>query len=295
MPLPFDGAISRFFEDDAPEAVRAAVREGRKRDILTDDDAFPYDRWMKKDDYEDRLAALQIEVMKLQHWVAETGARVVALFEGRDAAGKGGAIRRLTLNTNPRIVRTVALPKPTEREQGQWYFQRYVAQLPTAGEVVLFDRSWYKRGVVEKVFGFCTDAQRAQFFAQVPEFEAMLVDEGVHLVKFWLNVSQAEQLRRMLKREGDPLRQWKLSRIDVEGLSRWGAYSRAISETFAASHRPAAPWTVIRADDKYRARLAVLQAVLGGLDYVGKDAAIVGHPDPAICGGPEIWHPGGGD
>jgi polyphosphate kinase 2 len=294
MSLPFDGAISRFFETEAPEAVREAVREGRKRDILTDDDAFPYDRWMKKDAYEERLDALQIEVMKLQHWVAGTGARVVALFEGRDAAGKGGAIRRLTLNTSPRVVRTVALPKPTGHEQGQWYFQRYVAQLPTAGEVVLFDRSWYNRGVVEKVFGFCTDAQRARFFAQVPEFEKMLVDEGIHLVKFWLNVSQAEQLRRMLAREGDPLRQWKLSRIDVDGLSRWDAYSRAIAETFAASHTPAAPWTVIRADDKYRARLAVLQTVLGGLDYAGKDAAVVGRPDPAICGDPGIWHPGGG-
>lgn len=292
MTLPFDGAISRFFETEAPEAVRDAVREGRKRDILTDDDAFPYDRWLDKDHYEDRLAALQIEVMKLQHWIAESGARVVVVFEGRDAAGKGGAIRRLTLNTNPRIVRTVALPKPTEREQGQWYFQRYAAHLPTAGEMVLFDRSWYNRGVVEHVFDFCTDAQRATFFAQVPGFEEMLVDEGIHLVKVWLNVSRAEQLRRMLKREGDPLRQWKLSRIDVDGLARWDAYSRAIAETFVASHRGGAPWTVVRADDKYRARLAVLQAVLGGLNYDGKKARVVGRPDPAICGGPEIWHPG---
>jgi polyphosphate kinase 2 len=292
MTLPFDGAISRYFETEAPEAVRRAVRDGRKRDILTDDEGFPYDRWMDKDAYEAELDALQIEMMKLQHWIAESGARLVVLFEGRDTAGKGGAIRRVTMNTNPRIIRTIALPKPTERERGEWYFQRYVAQLPTAGEAVLFDRSWYNRAVVEKVFGFCTDAQRAAFFAQLPGFEQTLVDEGIHLVKFWLNISRAEQMRRMLRREADPLRQWKLSRIDVDGLARWHDYSAAIAETFAQSHSAAAPWTLVRADDKYRARLAVLRRILGHVPYAGRDAAVVGTPDPAICGGPGLWHPG---
>jgi polyphosphate kinase 2 len=292
MPLPFDGAISRYFETDAPEPVRRAVTEGRKRDILTDDEDFPYVRWMAKDAYETELDALQIEMMKLQHWIAESGARVVVVFEGRDTAGKGGAIRRVTMNTNPRIIRTIALPKPTDRERGEWYFQRYVAQLPTAGEAVLFDRSWYNRAVVEKVFGFCTDAQRAAFFAQLPGFEQTLVDEGIHLVKFWLNISRAEQMRRMLRREADPLRQWKLSRIDVDGLARWHEYTAAIAETFAASHTAAAPRTLVRADDKYRARLAVLRRILGQVPYAGRDAAVVGTPDPAICGGPELWHPG---
>ena len=293
LSLPFDGAISHYFEQEAPDSVRRAVEEGRKRDILTDDAAFPYDRWMSKSDYEDVLDALQIEMMKLQHWIAQSGARLVVVFEGRDAAGKGGAIARVTMHTSPRVIRTVALPKPTERERGEWYFQRYVAHLPTAGEAVLFDRSWYNRAVVKKVFGFCTDAQRAAFFAQLPGFEETLAEEGIHLIKFWLNISRAEQMRRMLRREEDPLRQWKLSRIDVEGLPRWQAYSDAIAETFAASHRPAAPWTVIRADDKYRARLAVLRRILGAVDYTGRDDSVVGRPDPAICGGPDLWHPGG--
>jgi len=294
MTLPFDGAISRYFRDEAPASVRRAIEEGRKRDILTDDEHFPYDRWLPKDDYEAHMAALQIEMMKCQHWLREAGARVVVLFEGRDTAGKGGAIARVTQHTNPRITRVVALGVPTERERGQWYFQRHVEHLPTRGEAVLFDRSWYNRAVVEKVFGFCTDAERTRFFAQLPDFEAGLVSEGIHLVKIWLNISRAEQLRRLLRRESDPLRQWKISRIDVEGLWKWQEYSDAIAETFRLSHTPVAPWTVIRADDKHRARIAVMQVILGGLAYAGKDEAVVDAPDPAICGGPGLWHPGGG-
>ncbi len=294
MTLPFDGAISRYFRDEAPEPVRRAIEDGRKRDVLTDDEHFPYDRWLPKDAYEARLDTLQIEMMKCQHWLRETGARVVVLFEGRDTAGKGGAIARVTQHTNPRITRVVALGVPTERERGQWYFQRHVEHLPTQGEAVLFDRSWYNRAVVEKVFGFCTEAERGRFFQQLPGFEAGLATEGIHLVKIWLNISRAEQLRRLLRRESDPLRQWKISRIDVEGLWKWQDYSDAIAETFRLSHSPLTPWTVIRADDKYRARLAVMQVILGGLDYAGKDADAVGRPDPAICGGPELWHPGGG-
>jgi polyphosphate kinase 2 len=285
--LPFDGAVSRFFAEEVPEHIRTAIEDGRKRDIL--DDSYPYDRWMKKSAYEAELDALQIELVKCQRWVQDSGARLALVFEGRDAAGKGGAIARVTQNLNPRVARIVALPKPTERERTQWYFQRYVAHLPAAGEISVFDRSWYNRGVIEKVFGFCTAAERQRFFAQLPHFENTLVGDGIVLIKLWLNVGRAEQLRRMLRRESDPLRQWKLSRIDVDGLARWDSYSEAIAETFAGSHTPTAPWTVIRADDKYRARLAAIRVVLGALDYAGKNEEFVGKADPKICGGSELW------
>ncbi|NHA13933.1 polyphosphate kinase 2 [Thioalkalivibrio sp. XN279] len=287
--LPFDGAVSRYLAAEAPEEVRLAVEEGKKRDIL--DDSYPYERWLKKPDYEDELDRLQIELAKCQRWVQDSGARLVVIFEGRDGAGKGGAIRRMTMNLNPRVARVVALSKPSERERSQWYFQRYVPHLPAAGEITLFDRSWYNRGVIEQVFGFCTPEERARFFAQLPGFESTLVSEGIVLVKLWLNVGRAEQLRRMLARESDPLKQWKLSAIDIQGLARWDDYSNAIEQTFRRSHTPVAPWTVIRADDKYRARLAVIRAVLGVLDYTGKDETLVDGNDPAICGGPELWRP----
>ncbi|PRX32730.1 polyphosphate kinase 2, PA0141 family [Meinhardsimonia xiamenensis] len=289
--LPFEGAISRFFHEEAPDDIRRAIEAAGDEEML--DPSFPYRRRMGGKEYRRRFDALQLELVKLQADVRATGKRVVVIFEGRDAAGKGGTIKRFRENLNPRVARVVALPKPTEREAGEWYFQRYVRQLPGAGEIVLFDRSWYNRGVVEKVFGFCTDEQRARFFAQIPEFEAMLVEEGIALFKIWLNVSRAEQLRRFLARERNPLKQWKLSRIDVEGLSRWDDYTRAIAETFERSHSPAAPWTVIRGDDKRRARLAAMSAVLSRLDYTAKDHAAVSTPDPVICGGPEIWHDAG--
>jgi polyphosphate kinase 2 len=287
--LPFDGAVSRYLAAEAPEDVRLAVEEGKKRDIL--DDSYPYDRWLKKSDYEDELDRLQIELAKCQRWVQDSGKRLVVVFEGRDGAGKGGAIRRMTMNLNPRVARVVALSKPSDREQSQWYFQRYVPHLPAAGEITLFDRSWYNRGVIEQVFGFCQPAERERFFAQLPGFESTLVGEGIVLVKLWLNVGRAEQLRRLLAREADPLKQWKLSPIDIKGLARWDEYSAAIAETFERSHAPAAPWTVIRADDKYRARLAAIRAVLGPLDYTGKDETLVGAADAKICGGPELWRP----
>jgi polyphosphate kinase len=290
FPPPFDGAVSKFVAGEVPAALRQAIEDSQKRDIL--DPSYPYDRWVKKSDYEDAMAPLQIELAKCQRWLKDSGARLAVVFEGRDGAGKGGAISRITQNLNPRGARVVALPTPTERERTQWYFQRYVEHLPAAGEMTLFDRSWYNRGVVEKVFGFCTPVQRDRFFAQLPDFEAMLVSEGIVLVKLWFNVGRAEQLRRLLRRESDPLRQWKLSRIDIEGLGRWDAYSEAIRETFAASHTEVAPWTVIRADDKYRARLTAIRVMLGALDYPTKDAAVVGDIDSKICGGPEIWQAG---
>jgi len=287
MQLPFDGAISSYFESESPERVRSAIRDAEKKDILSD--SYPYEKNMPTSEYEETMAALQVELVKLQSWVKESGARVSVVFEGRDAAGKGGTIKRFRENLNPRVARVVALSKPSDREASQWYFQRYIQHLPAGGEIALFDRSWYNRGVVEHVFEFCTPKQRKHFFAQLPEFEDMLADEGIHFIKLWLNVGRAEQLRRFLKREKDPLKQWKLSWIDVEGLKRWDAYSAAIRETFEQSHTEAAPWTVVRSDDKRRARIAAIRTVLCQIEYAGKDASIACEPDSNICGGPEIW------
>ena len=286
MAFPFDGAISDFFENEAPDSVRDAIRDAGKRDILSD--SYPYRSEMKSGDYEDEIEALQHELVRFQADVKETGKRVVIVFEGRDAAGKGGTIKRFRENLNPRVARTVALSKPSDRETGQWYFQRYIQHLPTQGEIVLFDRSWYNRGVVEHVFEFCTPDQRQHFFTQVPGFEGMLKDDGIILKKLWLNVGRAEQLRRFLKREKDPLKQWKLSWIDVEGLKRWDAYTAAIEETFERTHSGEAPWTIVRSDDKKRARLAAVRAVLSDMDYVGKGK--IAAPDDKICGGPDIWN-----
>lgn len=287
MSKPFDGAISRFHEVNAPQKVRDAIAAARRSRMVADN--YPYEKRMDRRAYSAEMIALQHQLVRLQADIHETGKRIVVIFEGRDAAGKGGTIKRFRDNLNPRVCRTVALPRPTEREQGEWYFQRYVAQLASAGEMVLFDRSWYNRAVVEKVFGFCTDAERARFFAQVTEFERMLVSDGITLIKLWLNVSRAEQLRRFLAREVDPLKQWKLSWIDIEGLNRWEAYSHAIAETFQRSHAEDVPWTVIRADDKRRARLAAIHAVLARVEYDGKDPEIASPPDPKITGGPDIW------
>ncbi|WP_439137418.1 polyphosphate kinase 2 [Roseicyclus sp.] len=287
MSKPFNGAISAFYETEAPADIRQAIMAAKKDEIINP--SFPYRERMDRDDYEDQLAALQIELVKFHAWVRDTGKRIAVIFEGRDAAGKGGCIARVRQNLNPRVAGVVALSKPTEREAAQWYFQRYIAHLPARGEIRLFDRSWYNRGVVEHVFGFCTPDERERFFLQLPDFERMIVDDGVVLTKIWLNVGRAEQLRRFLDREGDLLKQWKLSAIDVDGLKRWGGYSAAIAETLRRGHSADAPWTVIRSDDKRRARLAVIRAILADLDYDGKDPEIVGRPDPAICGGPEIW------
>lgn len=288
MAKPFDGAISAFFENDAPQKIRDALRRADKGDMLSE--GYPYSERMPRKAYEKEMAALQIELVKFQAWVRDSGARIAVVFEGRDAAGKGGTIKRFRENLNPRVARVVALGKPTDKEASQWYFQRYIDHLPSGGEIVLFDRSWYNRGVVEKVFGFCTDDQREHFFRQVPDFENMLVDEGITLVKLWLNVGRGEQLRRFLKREDDPLKQWKLSWIDVEGLKRWDAYTAAIAETLERSHSEVAPWRVIRSDDKRRARLNAIRVVLAQVDYTGKDAAALGRIDPLIAGGPDLWH-----
>lgn len=287
MTLPFDGAISEYFHKHAPKAIRTAIEDGDKRDILSD--SFPYDRWMAKSEYETRMQALQVELVKLQRWVQDTGQRIVVVFEGRDTAGKSGAIKRVSENLNPRHAPIVALSKPTDREATQWYFQRHVARLPAAGEITLLDRSWYNRAVVEHVFGFCTEIERAHFFGQLPGFERAIVDEGIHLIKLWFNVGRAEQLRRMLERERHPLKQWKLSMIDVKGLAKWDEYTHAIQETLSRTDHDFAPWTVIRGDDKYRARLAAVQRILGGFAYANRDEAALGKVDPAIMGGTDLW------
>jgi polyphosphate kinase 2 len=287
---PFGGAVTRFLEEDAPKGIRKAIAGAKKSDILNDD--FPYDRRMRRDDYEEALDALQLELVKMAYRVREDGLRVAVVFEGRDAAGKGGAISRITEVIPPRTARTVALSKPSDSEAGQWYFQRYVEHLPSAGQIVIFDRSWYNRAVVEHVFGFCTPKEREHFFAQLRPFEEMLVEDGIILVKLWLNVGRAEQIRRFLGRERDPVKQWKLSRIDVEGLGKWDAYTDAIGETFERSHTDTAPWTVIRSDDKRRARLAAMRAVLSAVPYEPRVSDAL-EPDAQIMGGPEMWLPGG--
>ncbi|MEL7125920.1 MAG: polyphosphate kinase 2, partial [Pseudomonadota bacterium] len=239
MSLPFDGAITDFFQSGAPDDIRDKISTADKRDILTP--TYPHAARMKGKVYDAEMEALQIELVKMQAWVSSTGARVACVFEGRDAAGKGGTIKRFRENLNPRGARVVALSKPTETEASEWYFQRYVRQLPSGGEIVFFDRSWYNRGVVEHVFGFCEPSERAHFFTQVQPFEQMLVDDGIYVFKFWLNVCRAEQLRRILAREQDPLKQWKLSWIDVEGLGKWDDYTAAIRETLDRSHSDHAP------------------------------------------------------
>ena len=285
MDLPFDGAISRYFTEAAPKDVRKAIEKASKDEILWKD--YPYREEMKKKDYQAQMDALQIQLVRMAADVKATGKRMVVVFEGRDAAGKGGAISAAHMNLNPRVANIVALSKPTEREAAQWYFQRYVDWLPAAGEIAFFDRSWYNRGIVEQVFGFCTPEQRAKFFRQLPEFERMLVDEGIFFIKLWLEVGQAEQLKRFLDREQDPLKQWKLSQIDIDGLAKWQEYCTAIDETFAQSHFKYAPWTVILSDDKLRTRLCVIQNILQAIDYKGKDPAVIGQIDEKICGGPK--------
>jgi polyphosphate kinase 2 len=286
MTLPFDGAISQFFRETAPKEVRKAIEKAGKDEILTK--SYPYPEEIKGKDYDARMEALQIELVKMQADIKASGKRVIVVFEGRDASGKGGTINALRMNLNPRFANVVALSKPTEREATQWYFQRYVDWFPAKGEMSILDRSWYNRAMIEKVFGFCKDEDRERFFRQLPGFENMIVEEGIILVKFWLEVGRAEQLKRFLDREGDPLKQWKLSQIDVDGLGKWDDYSAVIDETMARSQFDHAPWTVILSDDKKRARIAVVQTVLRAVEYAGRDDKVIGLPDAKICGGPEI-------
>ncbi|MGV0607018.1 polyphosphate kinase 2 [Mycolicibacterium sp. XJ1904] len=257
-------------------------RDGKP--IETWRERYPYDERMSRDEYERIKRQLQIELLKLQKWSKRTGARHVIVFEGRDAAGKGGSIQRFMEHLNPRGARVVALEKPTEEEKSQWYFQRYVRHLPTAGEMVLFDRSWYNRAGVERVMGFCTPKQHAEFMRQAPAFEEMLVNSGLNLTKFWFSVSPSEQRTRFAIRLVDPLRQWKFSSMDMEAVNRWEQYTRAKEEMFVATDTDYAPWIVVKSNDKKRGRINAMRYLLSRFDYDDKDEEVVGEPDPLIVG-----------
>jgi polyphosphate kinase 2 len=246
--------------------------------------SYPYKNLLSRKSYEKQKYELQVELLKLQSWVKKTGQRVVIVFEGRDAAGKGGTIKRFMEHLNPRGARVVALEKPTETEAGQWYFQRYVSELPTAGEIVLFDRSWYNRAGVERVMGFCSSEQYQAFMRQCPEFERHLVSSGIHLIKFWFSVSRAEQRRRFKERQSHPLKQWKLSPVDMASLDKWDDYTKAKEAMFFETDTADAPWTVIKSDCKKRARLSAMRYVLHRLNYSQKKSDRIGSLDPLIVG-----------
>lgn len=247
-------------------------------------DDYPYDKKLDNKDYERTLKLLQIELVKVQFWQQKTGKRVMAVFEGRDAAGKGGAIHATMSYMNPRSARIVALTKPTETERGQWYFQRYVATFPTSGEFVLFDRSWYNRAGVEPVMGFCTPEQYEKFLKETPRFEKMIVSEDIQLFKFWLNIGREMQLKRFHDRRHDPLKVWKLSPMDIAALNKWGDYTDKRDRMLKETHTDHAPWTVIRANDKRRARINLIRHILGTLDYEDKDEKAIGEIDKKIVG-----------
>jgi polyphosphate kinase 2 len=288
-----DAVLSGASPDDA-RRLRGLLRAGSPAAPQPDPDAeladdwreggYPYKRLMQRRSYEKSKYRLQVELLKLQAWVKESGQRVLILFEGRDAAGKGGTIKRFMEHLNPRGARVVALEKPSELERGQWYFQRYAQHLPTRGEIVLCDRSWYNRAGVERVMGFCTDDEYEEFMRQAPEFERHLVRSGIHLIKFWFSVSRKEQRRRFREREAHPLKQWKLSPIDMASLDKWDAYTKAKEAMFFHTDTADAPWTVIKSDCKKRARLNAMRCVLQALPYANRDPSSIGSVDPLLVG-----------
>lgn len=289
-----ESLLSGLSPDEA-EALRSALLKNdniktlkiNPDDVLSKDwrkGGYPYQNLMSRKNYEKQKYRLQVELLKLQAWVKETGQKVVILFEGRDAAGKGGTIKRFMENLNPRGARIVALEKPTENERGQWYFQRYVQHLPTKGEIVLFDRSWYNRAGVERVMGFCSDDDYSEFMRQTPEFERMLARSGIYLIKFWFSVSQKEQHRRFKERQVHPLKQWKLSPVDLASLDKWDSYTKAKEAMFFATDTADAPWTVIKSDCKKRARLNALRYILHKVPYTNRDLERIGQVDPLIVG-----------
>ena len=245
-------------------------------------DNYPYDELMDREEYEEKKYRLQVELLKFQYWTEDVGAKHVIVFEGRDAAGKGGTIKRFMEHLNPRSARTVALNKPSSTEKGQWYFQRYIQHLPTSGEIVLFDRSWYNRAGVERVMGFCTDDEYEAFMRQAPRFEQMLVESGTTVTKFWFSVTQDEQRTRFALRQLDPVRQWKLSPMDLESLDKWEAYTEAKEANFDLTDKRYAPWIVIKSNDKKRGRINAMRAFLHQFDYEGKDESVVYAPDEKI-------------
>jgi polyphosphate kinase 2 len=275
----------------APKAEAAANPETQFPQVTSDqirqtfeNGEYPYEGKLGRRDYETQKAQLQAELLKVQKWVGETGQKIVMLFEGRDAAGKGGTIKRFMEHLNPREARVVALNKPTDREKGEWFFQRYVQHLPTAGEMVFYDRSWYNRAGVERVMGFCSPNEYLEFMRQTPEVERMLVRSGIRLYKFWFSVTQEEQKRRFDSRSQDPLKRWKLSPVDVASLSKWDDYTEAKEAMFFYTDTADAPWTIVKSNDKKRARLEAMRYVLSTLDYPDKDQSIARAPDPLIIG-----------
>jgi polyphosphate kinase 2 len=287
---------------DAEELARGLLRKEQKRarasaadteDELNADwrnGGYPYKYLLPRKSYERQKYRLQVELLKLQAWVRESGQKVIVLFEGRDAAGKGGTIKRFMEHLNPRGARVVALEKPTDEERGQWYFQRYVRHLPTRGEIVMFDRSWYNRAGVERVMKFCSDQEYSEFMRQAPEFERNLVHSGIHLVKFWFSVSREEQRRRFKEREAHPLKQWKLSPIDMASLDKWDDYTHAKEAMFFHTDTADAPWTVIKSDCKKRARLNALRYLLHSFPYKAKDPDRIGAVDPLLVGRAHVVH-----
>jgi polyphosphate kinase len=271
----------RVVDDETDDPV-LLTKDGEPVDTWRE--GYPYQDRMDRPDYERDKRLLQIELLKLQNWIKASGERLVVLFEGRDAAGKGGTIKRFMEHLNPRGARVVALEKPSERESTQWYFQRYIAHLPAAGEMVLFDRSWYNRAGVERVMGYCTRSEYLEFMRQAPELERMLVRSGIHLVKFWFSVSRREQQTRFVIRQVDPVRQWKLSPTDLASLDRWDDYTDAKEAMFFYTDTADAPWTVIKSNDKKRARLQAMRYLLTRFEYEKKDHEVVGGPDPLLVG-----------
>ena len=272
------------------EIVQAACVDKRKKHIVSED--YPYDHKLSRVQYETDKKKLQIELVKLQNSIKRDGRKLILLFEGRDTARKGGSIKRFTEHLNPRGARVVALEKPTEAESGQWYFQRYVSHLPTSGEIVFFDRSWYNRAGVEKVMEFCTEKQYMEFVSQAPAFEGMLLRSDIVLIKFWFSVSRTEQLRRFVQRIVDPLKQWKISPMDLASLSRWDDYTEAKESMFFFTDGPECPWRVVRSDCKKRARLNVMRYVLNNIPYEDKDESVIGSVDSKILGPAEkIYEP----
>jgi len=276
MPVDKKASPSHVFGEmrHSPEQIRDLFRDGK----------YPYKTRIRKNVYEQHKEELQVELLKVQSWVKETGQRLIVIFEGRDAAGKGGTIKRFMEHLNPRAARVVALEKPTEHEIGQWYFQRYIKHLPTEGEMVFFDRSWYNRAGVERVMGFCDSLEYLEFMRQVPDLERMLVRSGIRLFKYWFSVTHSEQERRFNARQGDPLKQWKLSPIDQESQGKWDEYTEAKEAMFFYTDTADAPWTIVKSDDKKRARLNCMQHFLSHLDYPGKNEHVVRGPDPLIVG-----------
>jgi polyphosphate kinase len=279
VPKPVRHRVSRKISD--AEKLRLTFEQGK----------YPYPRKMARKLYEIEKAKLQAELLKVQIWAQETGQKFVILMEGRDAAGKGGTIKRFMEHLNPRYARVVALSKPGERELGQWFFQRYIEHLPTKGEIVFFDRSWYNRAGVERVMGFCSPTEYLEFMREAPELERMLVRSGIQLYKYWFSVTQDEQRARFSSRETDPLKRWKLSPIDKASLDKWGDYTEAKEAMFFYTDTADAPWTVVKSNDKKRARLNCMRHFLSSIDYPGKDASVVGQPDPLIIGnGRQVIH-----